>query len=314
MSRRRGSIWLRAYPPAWRARYGEELEELLAQSSPKGRALGRARLDLLRAGAAERLRAWGLSGEASAIVRAQSGVVLVFCGWAIFVLAALALQKSSEHWQSFTPYSGRSLASVAFQVLLVTAALTGGLVFAGGAGALPALSELLRGGGWKEIRGRVCRAAGVSALAVIATAGLVVWARHLNADQRDGHDAIYGLGFFACGLLWAASVGTWTAVVAATFRRLQLPPRVLKLEIALAAALGAAMCVMTAAAATWWASLATGAPWALHEGFGGQQSSVVPPQLFAAMALMAGATVLAGLGAWRALRALPQLPGRRASG
>ncbi|MHB8234438.1 MAG: hypothetical protein ACYDHT_07275, partial [Solirubrobacteraceae bacterium] len=89
------------------------------------------------------------------------------------------------------------------------------------------------------------------------------------------------------------------------------PPRVLRLQIVLAATLGAAMFAMTAAAATWWAALATRAPWALHERFGGAHFAVVPAQLLAAVALMAGATALAGLGVLRALRALPQLPGRR---
>jgi hypothetical protein len=314
VSRRRSSIWLFAYPPAWRARYGQELEDLLAQSRPEGAALWQVRLDLLRAGAAERLRSWGLSRGTSAMVRAKTGVLVVFCGWAVFVPAGLALQKSSEHWQSFTPTGGRPLASIAFQVLLVTAVVAGGLVLAGGGCALPALRELLRGGGWSEIRGRVFRAVGVSALAILATAGLVFWARRLGVPQRNGHDAIYGLGFIGCGLLVTASIGTWTAAAVATFRRLEMPPRLLKLEISLAAALGGAMVVMTAAAATWWVSLAVRAPWALHERLGGPHSAAVTPQVLAAVLLMAGATALAGLGTLWALGALRQLPGGRAPG
>lgn len=314
MSRRRGSIWLRAYPPAWRARYGEELEDLLAQSTADGRALRRARLDLLRAGARERLRSWGLGGEPSATMRAKTGVLLVFCGCAVFVLAALVLQKSSEHWQSFAPGAAHALPSVAFEVLLVIAVIAGALVLAAGACALPALSELLRAGGWKRIAGHVARAAGVSALTLVAVAGLVFWAHHLSADQRDGRDSLYALAFIVCGLLVAASIATWTAAVLATFRLLQLSRRLLELEIALAAVLGAAMFAMTAAAATWWASLALRAPWALHERAAGAHASALSPQLLAAMLLMSVATSLAGVGVLQALRARPQLPGRRVPG
>ena len=60
---RRPDRLLRWYPPAWRARYGEELEELIAEATGGGRVPWRTRLDIARSGTRERLRASGLTGD-----------------------------------------------------------------------------------------------------------------------------------------------------------------------------------------------------------------------------------------------------------
>ena len=56
---------LRWYPPAWRARYGDELTALMEDMyAASGRVPPRARLGLVRAGLVERAREAGLVGTA----------------------------------------------------------------------------------------------------------------------------------------------------------------------------------------------------------------------------------------------------------
>lgn len=307
MSAPGNSIWLRAYPPAWRARYGEELEDVIRQSS-QGHVAWSVRGDLLRAGATERLRSWGFSaGEGDPAARAKAGALLVLCAWALAVVAGLVLQKSSEHWQAFDPAPGRGLSSGAFQTLLVAALAAGTLVIVGGACALPRLVSLLRKGGWVQVRRPVIRALLVSALAILATVGLIVWAHHLDAPRRNGHAPAYAVGFVFVGLLVIASVATWTAAAVVTIRRLEISVHLLELEVTIAVLMSAAMATMTVATLTWWAALAIGTPGAPHEPAGGAGTFVLQPQLLAAMLAMVLAAGLACCGAVRALRAVQQL-------
>jgi hypothetical protein len=309
VSARRGSLWLRCYPRAWRARYGEELEALLVQTSGGGRLTWRVRRDLVRAGAGERLRSCGLAGEdVPPGTHAKAGALLVLCAWGLFVLAGATVQRFSEHWQSFTPVSGRALPSGAFDVLLVAALVGSGLVLSGGACVLPRLLGFLRGGGWGEIRRPVIRAVLVSLLATGATVGLALWAHRLDALQRNGHDPLYGLAFAAGGLLVAACLAAWTAALVATARRIELPARLLKVEVGIAVAVSLTMLAMTVATAIWWAALASRAPGALQEQPSGADVSPLVIQLLVAMVLMVVATGLAVIGATRALRALPLVP------
>jgi hypothetical protein len=309
VSARKSSPWLCCYPRAWRERYGEELEGLLSETSGGGRVAWRVRGDLLRAGAGERLRSWGLAGDGvPAATQAKAGALLVLCAWTLFAVAGLSVQRLSEHWQDFTPASGRGLPSGAFQALVVVALLGSGLVLAGGACALPRLLVFLRGGGWSELRRPFARAVLLSALAAAATAGLVIWAHWLDASQRNGHDMLYGLAFAAAGLLVVVCLAAWTAAAVTAARQVELPARLLKLEVGLAVAVSLAMLTMTVSVAVWWAALASRAPWALHEQPSGAAQSPLVVQLLVSMMLMAVATVLGAAGAACALRALPRLP------
>jgi hypothetical protein len=171
MSARRHGLWVRFYPRAWRARYGEELEGLLAEMTDDRRTAWRVRRDLVRAGSGERLRSWGLAGDGVPPgVQAKAGALLVLWAWILFVVAGVAVQRFSEHWQAFTPASGRALPSGAFQALLVAGFVGSGLVLAGGACVLPRLLAFLRTGGWSEIRRPVVRAVLAGAVAIVAVA------------------------------------------------------------------------------------------------------------------------------------------------
>ena len=285
---RRPDRLLRWYPPAWRARYGEELEELIAEATGGGRVPWRTRLDIARSGTRERLRASGLTGDGvPPDERSRAGSLLVLCAWMTFVVAGTTVQKLSEHWQDATPRSQQALPAAAFAALTGAAAIGSALVVLGIACAFPALLALVRAGGWRDIRGVILRALAVTAVAVVSTAALVAWAHRLSARARSGHDLAYALGFSAWSLVMLVLVVCWTIAAVSTARRLDLSARLLRLEARLAAGVCATMAVMTVATALWWAGLADAA---------------FAPQLAVALLLMVASTSLGTAGAVRALR------------
>jgi hypothetical protein len=302
---------LRLYPPGWRARYGEELEALIVESSGGGRVPWGMRLDVVRAGARERMRAAGLSGGAAPGEQVRGGALLVLCAWAVLVVGGLVVQKVAEHWQDVTPAGSRGVPSGAFAALVAAAVCGSVLVLAGIASAGPSLAALLRDGGWAALRRRVIPAALLTVAAIAATAVLAIWAGGLTPRERNGHDVAYGIAFVAWALLGVACLTAWTAAAAATARRLRLGERTLSIEAWLAVAVSAAMCVATAAAAVWWVAVAHAAPWFLAGHPVGQHGSPVAPQLVVAIALMGLASVLAVAGSARAVRALPALGGEQ---
>ncbi len=292
-SERACRLLLRAYPPAWRARYGDELVSLMLESGERGRVAWRACRDVLLAGARERLRAAGLSGDSvPPAARARAGSLLVLCAWSLFVVAGMMVQRVSEHWRGTAPAAGRTLPAIAFDGLVAAAAIAAVLVLAGAACALPALVAFLRAGRFGEIRAHWARAARLSAAGAAATAGLVAWAQRLSAAQRDGHDTAYALGFSAWGLLLVVCLAAWTYAAVATARRIEWPARALVALARLAAGVAAAMGAITVATALWWAALPASSP-----------SAGASAPLLAALAIMVAATALGLAGARRALAA-----------
>jgi hypothetical protein len=298
---------LRLYPASWRVRYGDELETLILDMSGGGRVPWRIRADVAMAGGRERLRASGL-GDDPPGARVRGGASLVLWAWALFVVAGAIVQKTSEHWQRALPAGRHSAATVAFGGLIGVAVVAAVLVVAGIALTLPALARFLGAGGWAQIRRPVTRAAAITAVFALATVGLVVWAHGLSSRDRQGHDAAYALTATVWALLGAGTLGAWTLAATRAAARLTLPATLLRLETRVATAVAAALGVMATATAVWWVSVATVAPTALTGSLGGRGSAFVP-QLVLAMVLMLAALGLAGAGARRATRALPDLAG-----
>jgi hypothetical protein len=309
---------LRCYPPAWRARYGEELQELIAQASDGRRMAWRMRLDIVLAGGRERFRASGLTGDSvPPVERSRAGTLLVLCAWVTLVVAGLGVQKISEHWQDVTPASRQGLPAGAFDALIGVAVAGAVLVLAGVACAVPSLLRYLLGGGWREIRTVVVRAMLMTVLAVVVTAALAAWAHRLSGAQRNGHDLAYSLGFAGWALLMLASAAAWTIAGISAARRIELSARLLRCQAWLAAALTATMAGVTVATAVWWVALQDAAPWFFSGRPVGSGSSALPPQLVAALLLMSVATSLGVAGVLRAVRSLPaakqQLESRRSA-
>ena len=276
---------------------------MIEELSGGARVSWRDRFDVVCAGVAERVRAFGLSGLPPR-ERAREGSLLVLYAWTLFVLGGFGVQKASEHWTAATPLPKQGLPAAAFNVLVVGAAIGSTLVLLGVAVSLPSLIALIRRGGWTEIRRPIIRAVLVSLLAVVATFGLAAWAHSLTPAARNGHNAIYSGVFLAWVMLSAACLLTWASAAAAIARRLSLPMALLRLEVWLGAAVSASMAVMAIATLAWWAALATAAPWFFEGRPVGSAASALTPNMIVPAALMLSATLLGLTGTTRAVRAL----------
>lgn len=299
MSARALALLLRSFPPAWRARYGSELELLIVASREEGAPRWRTTADVLGAGARERLRAWGLAGDGgSAEEDARSGVLLVLGSWALLTLGGAGVQKFSEHWRELTPAPRRVLPAGAFDGLVLAGALGSALLAAGMLLALPRLVTFLRAGGWALLRGQALRTVAASILLILATAGLAVWARGLGTAQRNGADAPYGLAFLAWAALAASTLIAWTILAGRCARMIGLSGALLRCEAWLA--LGVAIGALTATLSTalWWGALASSAPAVLHGRAAGGGSALAFPLILDAGAMALG-SLLALTGARR---------------
>lgn len=294
---------LRVYPPAWRARYGDELALLIEEIEAGARMSWRVRADVVRAGVVERLRALDLK-TLPPRDRAREGTLLVLYAWMLFAVGGFGLQRASEHWRTVTPTGKQGLPSAAFDLILVAAGIGAFLVLAGVAAVLPRLTTLLRRGGWAQIRRPIYGAALLSLLTVVATIGLAAWAHSLTSAARNGGDQLYGAAFLSWVLLLAAGLFAWAHAAAATARKLALPLKLLRTEARIGAALSVAMAVVTIATVVWWAALASAAPWFFDGRPAGSNASALVLNMLIPVALMLGATSLGLIGATRARSAL----------
>lgn len=305
---RTSGLLLRLYPTGWRARYGDELELLILETSG-GRVPWRTRLDVARAAGHEQLRNAGLTADRPPTERMRGGALLALCAWGLFVVAGMGVQKFSEHWRAATPPGSRGLPAAAFDVLLVGAAVGSLLVVAGVAVVLPRVGCFVRSGGVRHVQRQLLAATALSVGAVPASVGLIVWAHGLSAAARAGHDVAYGVAVALWALLLACCLAGWTAVGIAVARRLDLSEVVLRVEAVLAAGVAVSMAAMTTATAVWWAALAHAAPWFFSGSPAGSPGSAFEPVLLVAGSLMVLATSAAGVGAGRALHAASEARG-----
>ena len=297
---------LRAYPAAWRARYGDELATLVEELGENARMSWRDRLDVVRAGVGERVRVL-LAGGLPPGEQAREGSLLVLFAWMLFVLGGFGMQKASEHWQAVTPAGKQGLPAAAFDALFWTAGIGSAIVLFGVALSLPGLATLLRRGGWTKIRRPIIRASLLSLLDVAATVGLVRWAHSLTPADRNGHGGVYSGVFVAWVLLVAACLVAWAAAARATARQLSWPVQILRLEAWLGLAASAAMVVMTLATAIWWGALASAAPWFFAGRPAGSSASALTLNVAIPSLLMVCATLLGLTGALRAVKATADL-------
>ena len=296
-SRRTARRLVRWYPPAWRARYGEELAELIVAMAGAGGIPWRDRADVARAGVRARLAP---AGGAAPEQRARRGVITVLWSWAVFVIAGAIVRKASEHWGG-AALGVHPVAGVAFDVLVAAGVAGALLALVGVALAVPGLVALMRAGGWPRIRGPVVRAVALTVVAVAATAALVVWAHGLSGAQRDGHDPTYVAGFIAWAVLCFGGLLAWVAAAARIAAALHLGRAVVRAHVWLACAVTAAMTVATVATLTWWIAVALRAPGALVDASPGAHPSPIVSQLVVAAVAMAAAVGVGGLGARRAV-------------
>src|SRR4051812_14253231 len=139
---------------------------------------------------------------------------------------------------------------------------------------------------------------------IVSTVAVIGWAQSLRSAERNGDSGAYAAGVTCWAVLLIACLASWTTLAVAVGRRLELSTRVLRFDALLAAGVAVSMVTMTAATATWWASLARSAPWFLAGQTIGASGTPLAPQLLVATILMLVATLAATAGAYRAVRAL----------
>lgn len=303
MNARLQALLMRLYPAPWRARYGAELEGLIAAAQTDRHPGLRTTADLAVAGFRERLRAWGLSGDDPG-ERARAGLLLVLCSWALVVLGGAGVQRFSEHWQAATPRTSRGLATDAFHALVLAGSAGCVLIAAGILVALPSLVRLLRSGGWPGLRVPLAAALALTLASIAAGSLLVGWAHGLSSSQRNGADMLYVAGFLFWAGLLSATLLAWTGAAVACGRRISLSSHLLKVEAGLAVAVAIASFIVTAAACVWWGALAANAPWVLTGRAPGSGANALAVPMLLATALMALGTLIALIGACNGARAL----------
>jgi hypothetical protein len=278
---KRAQRLLRWYPRSWRDRYGDEFAELLiADMAERPRSLSRA-LDVARSGFTVRL---GVGGSADSGARLG---VLAAAGSAFVLFAAAVWAQLAIGWQWARPATPATSAAIVAMSLVLALVVMLGL-----AGLVPVV--------WALVRSFGRPLAGPSALFLAGSAVAVLGARHFAAGWpgTGGHAWTHQhllpgqlaawawaatlsitsywahpsalLEFPPDQLLWmAASPVALIAAVAGgarMIRRVELSPRVLRFEIALARIACAAMVVFVAAALTWIASGGTGPRNLFHVG------------------------------------------------
>jgi len=291
---------LRWYPPAWRDRYGAELVALMEDDLGGQQPTPRFKLSIIRGGLRERLHAVSLiSDQPSPFQRVRAGALLVLCAWTAFVLAGASFSKGAEHFARSVPAASRALPQTSFDVVAALGLAGSALVVLGSIIALPAFVGFLVEGGWRLIRGHVLRAVALSILAIGAVVPLSFWAHHLNEMQRNGGDGVYSGVFVLWALVVATALMQWTAAAVCAAGRIELGPRVMRIEAALAVAVAGVMVAVTAATAVWWATMARDAPWFLQGTPTGTNPSPITVQLALTMALMLAAAVAGSYGVLR---------------
>ncbi len=242
---------LRAYPPAWRERYGDELEALIEDTLDGHRPSVRFQLSIVRSGLGERGRAFGLTGDARSWEdRARAGGLVVMCAWSAFIMAGLVLAKRAEH------AGGHGAIELITVVALgaLAACVTGVLA------AVPSIARFIGGGGWVSVATAIRRSVGVSLLGLAATVGLVLLAGTVPAAERETGTFGYDLAFFGWAAIIVLALASWTAVVVVLGRRVPASAGVLAVEAFTAVVVTAAMVAMTAMVIQWWHSLGSAAP------------------------------------------------------
>lgn len=283
--------WLRCYPATWRVRYGEELTDLILAMSSGGVGWN-TRLDMLRSGAGERMRRFGLGRGAPATARVRAGALVTLCGFAIFLVGASVFQRFAENWQELKGHASVAAAGDAMVAIKILGLLAALAVLCGILLALPAALRLLAGELTATIRTPLRWALSLSISAIASFALIAIWAHGLSASQRNGHDTAYEIGFSAMALLSIACLGVWTVCALSIASRIDFSPRLARIQTALTTGVAGAMLAITAAVGVWWATLASTVPWVLHGvGLHGPASPVTPQLLLGGALIALGAAV-----------------------
>jgi hypothetical protein len=274
---RRAHRLVRCYPSDWRARYGDEFEQLVIDDiTERPRSLTRT-ADVVRSGLAARLAAHGLTGNSSDQVTVRARLGVVFIASTAFLAAGVAIwAQLTIGWQWSAPVATAtstgmlmmSTAMLGFGILALIAAVPllwvagrqlisrrGGhlgwpLLAAGMGGLVLVVGSLHFGHGWPGTGGHPWAGRDV----VPGCVARFCWAATLWMTSYWAHPR-------ALAAFPAAEIG-WMVVsplallvmllgTGETLRRLRLSPRLLRYESWIGLASGVVMAGFLAGAASW---------------------------------------------------------------
>ena len=289
---RRAERLVRWYPAAWRTRYADEFVELLAADIAERPLSWRRTADVARSGLAARLGQGGLTHGLEPALRARAGLASLAAAGGVFLIVGIAMwSQLAIGWQWSRPATQGTAVAVVLMTYLVVAfgllALLAAVPY-----AWACARRLARG----EVRGMLLPLL----LFGLAAAGLVVGARHFATGWpgTGGHPWVHQhlvpqrlaapawastlsitsywahpaalLGFPATEVAWmAASPAALVCLVVAAaqvIRRVELSPRALRFELALARLGGVAMIGFVVAPCLWIAGGGTGPRNLFHIG------------------------------------------------
>jgi hypothetical protein len=301
---------LRLYPPAWRARYGEELAALLEMSVCSPFVL----LDVLRGAFDAHLHPELVAekGPYHMPTRLRASEIAVFAAFILFVVAGIGFQKSGEDIMKVDA----SNAAINIPYLLVEG------------GAVVALLAVLAGGlpiAFAALRDALAhRRRGILALfcvPIVSFAALVVYSfvalqvrpvsDGLQLASQVGQDTGHHLfiGLIALFLLGAVA-STWA--VAAAIRRAEVSAGLFRFALLPAAVATLAMALMLAAVVAWGLALRAADP-AAFNGHDGILATSTLLTWIGHIVLMGVATLVAAVALLRALRSGAGTPTARAA-
>jgi hypothetical protein len=291
---------LRWYPPNWRSRYGDEYLVFLEDHLRDAPFTLRFRASVALAGLRERCYGSGVVGSRSApATQRRTGSLMVLVSWSIMIVGGASLVKTAEHFSAALPAKSRVLAQFAYDTTAVAGAVGTLLVAAGAFVALPGFVRFLRASQWPQVRASFVRSMVASVMLVPSTAGLSLWAHHLNTAQRNGADHLYSGAFVAFALLVVVTIALWTRTGVAIASRIDFTPRELRWESGFAIGVSLSSVVVVASAVLWWVQMGLHAPWFLEGTTTGVATSPWSAQLVVTVVVLALGAASAVWGASR---------------
>ena len=275
---RRARLLVRCYPPAWRARYGDEFVQLLVdEMSERPRSPART-ADVVRSGLIARLESAGLAGETlDPQQQVRAGLGAVGLAVSAFLAAGVAIwAQLTIGWQWSAPAAPAtrtgmlvmSVAMLGFALLAILAAvplmwticreLVGGrgrtlvlpLLAASLGGLTLIIGSIHFGHGWPGTGGHPWAGRNV----VPGEVARLCWAATLWITSYWAHPGALA-SFPASEVGWMAvspvALGATGIGIARTLGRLEISSRVLRYESWLGLAAGAVMAAFLAGACSW---------------------------------------------------------------
>ena len=250
---------LRWYPREWRKRYGEEFLAMVEDTLEGRRPTLELRMGVARSGLRERAR-----GRARSCRRTAGALLRVtfsprISRWWAFYLTGWVLASLPAEFGVSLPAATAGRATAVLDTEAAIAALLAAIVLARCAIALPAFGRFIRAGGWPQIRRQVACAAGVTATAAGALAGLILVPSPMTFAQWN-QSLTYLPGVLVTAVLIAVAIRLWSRAAAAAAGHLDLPPKAQTGERVLTAAAGNAVSLMMGFLIIWLAAVQSSAP------------------------------------------------------